>query len=309
MLDQLSGAVEQAADISINAAPRCRPQESGRSVRLYEQAERPTLATRRPVRRPSRTIVAATTKMPSICIGGPPTASRPMSARWNLGLLYEDRNQYDRAARATSGSFGSSPTTSGLGCTWGFQASTEQVYDETPSAATGSAGVGHPVTDFECRFAAGTAGENGHPYAGRSHQISEPQLGSKNFGETSLYEIREMMNSRARIGMFASERSADFSAETQTLSTRRPGPAEQAGRRSEPVGAARKCMIRLNIATIGELVRRTGDELLECKNFGVTSLNGVRELTARPAAPRRRSRPGRRSLSPALRGASAHRVP
>src|SRR5262249_8115992 len=40
---------------------------------------------------------------------------------------------------------------------------------------------------------------------------------------------------------------------------------------------ARKCMVRLGINTIGELLRRTGDELLECKNFGVTSLNEVRE--------------------------------
>ena len=36
-------------------------------------------------------------------------------------------------------------------------------------------------------------------------------------------------------------------------------------------------MIRLGINTMGELVRRTGDDLLECKNFGVTSLNEVRE--------------------------------
>jgi len=40
---------------------------------------------------------------------------------------------------------------------------------------------------------------------------------------------------------------------------------------------ARKCMVRLGISTIGELLRRTGDDLLECKNFGVTSLNEVRE--------------------------------
>ena len=45
---------------------------------------------------------------------------------------------------------------------------------------------------------------------------------------------------------------------------------------------ARKCMVRLGLITIGELVRRTGDDLLECKNFGVTSLNEVREkLTIR----------------------------
>ena len=40
---------------------------------------------------------------------------------------------------------------------------------------------------------------------------------------------------------------------------------------------ARKCMNRLNIGTLGELVQRTADELLEAKNFGMTSLNEVRE--------------------------------
>jgi DNA-directed RNA polymerase subunit alpha len=40
-------------------------------------------------------------------------------------------------------------------------------------------------------------------------------------------------------------------------------------------------MNRLNLNTIGELVSRTGDELMEAKNFGVTSLNEVKEkLTA-----------------------------
>lgn len=40
---------------------------------------------------------------------------------------------------------------------------------------------------------------------------------------------------------------------------------------------ARKCMTKLDINTVGDLIQRTGDELLECKNFGVTSLNEVRE--------------------------------
>ena len=40
---------------------------------------------------------------------------------------------------------------------------------------------------------------------------------------------------------------------------------------------ARKCMSKLGISTIGDLVNRSGDDLLECKNFGVTSLNEVRE--------------------------------
>ena len=40
---------------------------------------------------------------------------------------------------------------------------------------------------------------------------------------------------------------------------------------------ARKCMTRLGLTTIGELLRKSMDDLLECKNFGVTSLTEVRE--------------------------------
>ena len=36
-------------------------------------------------------------------------------------------------------------------------------------------------------------------------------------------------------------------------------------------------MNRLGITTLGELCQRTSDELMEAKNFGVTSLNEVKE--------------------------------
>ena len=39
----------------------------------------------------------------------------------------------------------------------------------------------------------------------------------------------------------------------------------------------RKCMHRLGISTVEELVERTGDDLLECKNFGISCLNAVRD--------------------------------
>ncbi|MFN5433548.1 MAG: DNA-directed RNA polymerase subunit alpha C-terminal domain-containing protein [Planctomyces sp.] len=40
---------------------------------------------------------------------------------------------------------------------------------------------------------------------------------------------------------------------------------------------SRKCMSRLNIQTVGQLCPRTPDELLASRNFGVTSLNEIRE--------------------------------
>ncbi len=43
---------------------------------------------------------------------------------------------------------------------------------------------------------------------------------------------------------------------------------------------SRKCMARLGIVTVSELVQRTSDELLSAKNFGVTSLNEIRAKLA-----------------------------
>jgi len=80
------------------------------------------------------------------------------------------------------------------------------------------------------------------------------------------------------LGQFAHERvAAEPVHDTSSLS-----PDEQA-LLSRPISElnlsvrARKCMVRLGLSTIGELVRKTGDDLLECKNFGVTSLNEVRD--------------------------------
>ena len=39
----------------------------------------------------------------------------------------------------------------------------------------------------------------------------------------------------------------------------------------------KKCLQRLNIHTIGDIVSRTEAELLGCKNFGVTSLNEIKQ--------------------------------
>jgi len=104
-------------------------------------------------------------------------------------------------------------------------------------------------------------------------------LSSKNFGETSLVEIREMLSSKGlELGQFAQERGViEPALDVATMS-----PDEQA-LLERPISElnlsvrARKCMARLGLTLIGELIRKSGDDLLECKNFGVTSLNEVRE--------------------------------
>ena len=104
-------------------------------------------------------------------------------------------------------------------------------------------------------------------------------LNSKNFGETSLVEIREMMaNKGLAIGQFAHEKEE----ESDVVDTTNLSP-DKLALLDRPISdlnlsvRARKCMTRLGLTTIGELVRKSMDDLLECKNFGVTSLTEVRE--------------------------------
>ena len=109
-------------------------------------------------------------------------------------------------------------------------------------------------------------------------------LASKNFGETSLSEIKDMLSSKGlSLGMLSEAvveeepvlEQVEPSADEQDIYAASIGELNLSVR-------ARKCMTKLGINTIGELVRRTGEDLMECKNFGVTSLNEVREkLTER----------------------------
>src|SRR5260370_33494655 len=102
-------------------------------------------------------------------------------------------------------------------------------------------------------------------------------LGSENLGEASLREIKEMMESKGlHLGQFVmKEKPRDYGYQ-ENLS-----PQQQA-LLNRPVAdlnlsvRARKCMSRLGITTLGELILRDPDELLESNNFGVTSLNEVR---------------------------------
>ena len=138
-----------------------------------------------------------------------------------------------------------------------------------------------PVTDFELSVRSRNCLQKmGIMTLGDLCRCTEQELlASKNFGETSLVEIKEMLASKGlRLGQFAARaaRRRDLRARDALAPTSRPCSAGPISELNLSV-RARKCMIRLGINTIGELVRRTGDDLLECKNFGVTSLNEVRE--------------------------------
>ncbi len=201
----------------------------------------------------------------------------------NLGLLYEDREQYDRAAQCYQRILDVYPDHArAMLYIKDTEASSDQYYDEDAQKKRDriSQILGIPVTDFELSVRSRNCLQKmGIMTLGDLCRCTEQELlSSKNFGETSLVEIKEMLTSKGlRLGQFAPERHVAEIFEPESLS------ADEQAVVNRPISElnlsvrARKCMIRLGINTIAELLRRTGDDLLECKNFGVTSLNEVRE--------------------------------
>jgi len=201
----------------------------------------------------------------------------------NLGLLYEDQDEYDRAVQCYRRILNAWPDhPRALLFVKDAQASSDMYYDEDAQRKRDrmSQVLSIPVTDFELSVRSRNCLQKmGIMTLGDLCRSTEQELlGSKNFGETSLVEIKDMLTSKGlKLGQLAAEKPALDAFEPDILS------ADEQAMLARPVSdlnlsvRARKCMIRLGISTIGELLRRTGDDLLECKNFGVTSLNEVRE--------------------------------
>jgi DNA-directed RNA polymerase subunit alpha len=207
-----------------------------------------------------------------------------IGALLNLGILYEDRQQYERARQCYQRILDVYPNHGRARLFFkDAQASGDMYFDEDAQRRRDRLGqiLNVPVTDFELSVRSRNCLQKmGLMTLGDLTRTSEAELlASKNFGETSLVEIKEMMASKGlELGQFAGDKHTIepgfepdvVSADEQALLTKSIADLNLSVR-------ARKCMVRLGVSTVGELVRRTGDELLECKNFGVTSLNEVRE--------------------------------
>ncbi|MDR3232584.1 MAG: DNA-directed RNA polymerase subunit alpha [Planctomycetaceae bacterium] len=202
---------------------------------------------------------------------------------FNLGVLYEDREMYDHAVVCYQRIVDAQPNNQRARLFLkDAKASNDMHVDEEVQRRKDrvSQVLNLPVSDFElsvrCRNCLKSMGimTLGELCRYTEHDL----LASKNFGDQSLVEIKEMLTLKGlQLGQLSQERPAaeernisSFSTEDQETLLRPVIDLNLSVR-------ARKCMHRLNIQTIGELVRYTADELLKCKNFGVTSLNEIRE--------------------------------
>jgi DNA-directed RNA polymerase subunit alpha len=207
-----------------------------------------------------------------------------VGALLNLGLLYEDYEQYDRAKRCYDRILDEYPTHDRARLyRKDSLASMDEHYDHSHERQMEQMAqiLKTPVAQFELSVRSRNCLQKmGLITIGDLTRVSEQELlGSKNFGETSLVEIREILSHKGlSIGQFAHEKAAP----EEPVDTSHLSPDEQA-LLDRPISElnlsvrARKCMTRLGLNTIGELIRKTGDDMLESKNFGVTSLNEVRE--------------------------------
>jgi DNA-directed RNA polymerase subunit alpha len=134
-----------------------------------------------------------------------------------------------------------------------------------------------PVTDFELSVRARNCLKKMNIRSlGDLLRITESELlGYKNFGETSLHEIKSMLSSRGlRLGQGLDE--AHNHVRNAVYEQLRGTPQEHL--LSKPVSdlelsvRARKALQMLGVHTIGDLCARTDAELLGVKNFGTTSL-------------------------------------
>ncbi len=207
---------------------------------------------------------------------------RPLyaNALLNLGNLYEDYQHYDQAIECYKEVLSSIPSHSRATMYLAdAESSKTMFYDEEGErrADRQSAILRIPVTDFELTVRSRNClNKMNLRTLGDLITMSEQDLlAHKNFGETSLMEVKQMLAQKGlRLGQGKIEGGAMHP----------PPKLENVPEEvlNEHIDAlhlsvrSRKCMERLGINAIGMLISRTEAELLSAKNFGQTSLNEIK---------------------------------
>lgn len=208
-----------------------------------------------------------------------------INALVNLAIMLEDRGEYDEAMRTLRPVLESDPNHPRARM---FQqdceASESMLFDEDTERDQGrfNTMLDTPVTDFELSVRARNCLKKMNIRTlGDLLKVSEAELLSyRNFGETSLVEIKNMLSSKGlRLGQGVDgqlRRNPNDSFEE--LKGLAPDHVL-----NKPISSldlsvrARKALQLLGIGTIGDLAMRTEAELMGVKNFGSTSLDEIKE--------------------------------
>jgi DNA-directed RNA polymerase subunit alpha len=206
-----------------------------------------------------------------------------VNALINLAVLYEDIGQYADAERCLERILAEHPNHARARLFLrDVRSAQDQYYDEEMERARKehNAVLDTPVSDFELSVRSRNCLKQMNINTlGDLLRITETELlAYKNFGETSLNEIKAMLRQKGlRLGQLLEEPQGEL------LAIRKPAASEgdpdivsRSVTELELSARSRKCLQRLGITTLGELASRSEQELLSIKNFGQTSLNEIK---------------------------------
>lgn len=205
----------------------------------------------------------------------------------NLAYLYEERGQLNRAnacLRNVLAEFPNHPRARGF--LKSVQCSYTMAYDEKAlrERERSTATMDAPIVDFELSVRSRNClRQMNLRTLGDLLRVTESELLSyKNFGETSLNEIKAVLGQMGlRLGQ-----ALQPPEQSNPPATPEP-PGDGAANLNKPVSElelsvrARKCLQMLGVLTLGELATRSENELLTLKNFGQTSLIEIQKQLAK----------------------------
>ena len=217
-----------------------------------------------------------------------------LNALINLALLYEDNNHYDEAHRCLEAVLKTAPNHERARLFMKDVESARSMYydDDDRRGDRKNVVLEIPITDIELSdLSRNCLKKMNIRSLGDLLRTSEQELLSyKNFGETSLNEIKALLAQKGlRLGQAAEGGDKPVTFGAPVAPGARPAAAVAAAENVAPEllsksvqdlelsVRSRKALQRLNINTVAELASRTEAELLGCKNFGQTSLNEIKQ--------------------------------
>lgn len=205
-----------------------------------------------------------------------------VNALLNLAVLYEDMRDYDKADKCVEMVLACHPNhKKAILFREDIESSKFMIYDEEKEKMKTRHNqiLEIPISDFELSVRSRNCLKKMNIHTiGDLLNISEAELLSyKNFGETSLTEIKYILDQKGlSLGMSLEEKSNVTSADIE-ITGENQELLNMSCQEMELSVRARRCLQRLGCKNIAELISKTEAELLGCKNFGVTSLNEIKE--------------------------------
>jgi DNA-directed RNA polymerase subunit alpha len=220
------------------------------------------------------------------CVQQPPVHE---GALMNLGVLYEDAGRYEDAIECFRRVIRGNPNHKRARLFLrDAESSKSMYYDEENERRRDKRNqvLEIPVTDFELSVRSRNCLKkmNIRSLGDLIRHTEQELLSYKNFGETSLQEIKDMLTSKnLHLGMAVEPMEERRAPVIPVVAPPAPRGVAETARVAELELSARsrKALERLGIEVLGDLAKMTEEKLLAQKNFGETSLNEIKQILRR----------------------------